>query len=98
MMPSPAAQEAWAAATAQQQFELLEHLRRIFQLSADATVEDINRALLDADSYQTKKKTSVLTSPLSLSALAVIPAAVLSPDEEVRQRLGISRDRWSLRL
>ena len=66
-----------AAATDQQRFEMCESLRRILQLSADATIEDINQALAAIDAYRSRNGT-----------------ALSAAEEEVRQRLGISRERW----
>lgn len=84
---SPAAQNAWANATEDQRTELVENLRRIFQLSQDATIEDVNRALAELDEYQQKNGSSLtsLSSRLSVESIA---------ETEVRTRLGISRELW----
>ena len=75
-------------ATQDQRAELIENCRRIFQLSQDATIEDINRAMAEADEYQ-QKNGSALTA-LSSRFRTKSPA-----EEEVRQRLGISSERWN---
>ena len=66
-------QQTWAAASDQERLQIIELLRRILQLSDDATVEDINAALLEIDARGT---------------------ALTAAEDQVRERLGISQERW----
>lgn len=83
----------WQEFSEDQQFECLELLRHILQTSADATIEDVNRALVKADSTNSIGR-RISPLPISLSARGARAESLSPEDEIVRQRLGISRERW----
>jgi hypothetical protein len=73
-------------ATPQERGRLLDLLRRVLKLSDSATIEDINRALIQLDEVDPSEP---------ITALSATRYPISAIEEEVRRKLGISVERWN---
>lgn len=72
-------------ATPQERGTMIEQLRRVLALSDTATIEDINRKLIELDEF-------VSNEPIT--ALSAIRCSISAEEEEVRRRIGVHPDVW----